>query len=64
MVAAPRCLFLNTHYPGFLATHYAERQGLDRGAQRGERVLQLMGDVGGEALDRLDAVVERVRHVA
>ena len=26
--------------------------------------LQLMRDVGGEALDRLDAAVERVGHVA
>ena len=41
-----------------------ERQGLDGAAQRGQRVLQLVRDVGGEALDRLDAVVERVGHVA
>ena len=41
-----------------------ERQRLDRRAQRGERVLQLVRDVGGEALDRLDAAVERVGHVA
>ena len=39
-------------------------QGLDRGAQRGQRVLELVRDVGGEALDRLDAVVERVGHRA
>ena len=38
------------------------RQRLDRAAQRGQRVLELMRDVGGEALDRLDAVVERVGH--
>ena len=37
-----------------------ERQGLDRAAQRGQRILQLVRDVGGEALDRLDAVVERL----
>ncbi len=41
-----------------------QRQGFDRGAQRRQRVLQFMGDVGGEHLDRLDAVIERVRHVA
>ncbi len=41
-----------------------ERQGLDRAAQRGQRILQLVGDVGREALDRLDAVVERAGHVA
>ena len=41
-----------------------ERQGLDGAAQRGQRVLQLVRDVGGEALDRLDPVVERLRHVA
>jgi hypothetical protein len=40
------------------------RQGLHRAAQRGQRVLQLVGDVGGEALDRVDAVVERLGHVA
>src|SRR5579871_5328578 len=32
--------------------------------QRGERVLQLMGNIGGEHLDRLDTVVERAGHVA
>ncbi len=42
----------------------ASGQRLDRRAQRGQRVLQLMGDIGGEHLDRLDAAVERVGHVA
>ena len=41
-----------------------QRQRLDRRAQRGQRVLQFVGDVGGEHLDRLDAAVERVGHVA
>ena len=41
-----------------------QRQRLDRGAQRRQRVLQFMRDVGGEHLDRLDAVVERIGHVA
>ena len=42
------------------------RQGqrFDCRAQRRQRVLQFMGDVGGEHLDRLDAVIERVGHVA
>ena len=41
-----------------------QRQRFDRGAQRRQRVLQFMGDIGGEHLDRLDAVIERVRHIA
>ena len=41
-----------------------QRQRLHRRAQRGQRVLQFMGDVGGEHLDRLDATVERIGHVA
>ena len=41
-----------------------QRQRFDRRAQRGQRVLQFMGDVGGEHLDRLDAVIERAGHVA
>ena len=41
-----------------------ERQRLHRAAQRGQRVLQLVRHVGREALDRLDAVVERAGHVA
>ncbi len=41
-----------------------QRQRFDRGAQRRQRILQFMRDVGGEALDRFDAVVERVGHVA
>ena len=41
-----------------------ERQRLDGAAQRGQRVLQLVADIGGEALDRLDAGIERVGHVA
>ncbi len=41
-----------------------KRQGFDRRAQRGQRILQFVGDVGGEHLDRLDPVIERARHVA
>ncbi len=41
-----------------------ERQRFDRGAQRSERVFQFVRDVGGETLDRLDAAVERVGHLA
>src|SRR2546430_6116394 len=43
---------------------FGERQGLDRRTQRGEGILELVRHVGGKAFDRLDAVVERVRHVA
>ena len=39
-------------------------QGFDRAAQRGQRILELVADIGGEGLDRVDAVVERRRHVA
>ncbi len=38
------------------------RQGLERAAQRGQRILQLMGDVGGEALDRVETAVQRHGH--
>ena len=41
-----------------------ERQGLGRAAQGGERVLQLVRHVGGEAFDGVDPLVERVGHVA
>ena len=41
-----------------------QRHGLDRRAQRGERILQFMRHVRREALDRLDAAVERVGHLA
>ena len=41
-----------------------QRQRFHRRPQRGQRVLQFMGDVGGEHLDRLDAVIERIGHVA
>ena len=47
---------------GFLGL--GKRQGFDGAAQRSQRVLQFVGDVGGEALDRVDAVVERAGHVA
>ena len=40
------------------------RQGFDGAAQRGQRILQFMRDIGGEALDRLDAAVERLGHLA
>ena len=50
--------------PGAAVLVARQRQRLHRRAQRGQRVLQFMGDVGGEHLDRLDAVIERVGHVA
>ena len=47
---------------GFLGL--GQRQRFHRAAQRRQRVLQLVGDVGSEALDRLDPVIERIGHVA
>ena len=40
------------------------RHGFDRAAQRRQRILDLMGDVGGEALDRVHALPQRLGHVA
>ena len=41
-----------------------ERQRFHRRTQRGQRVLELMRDVGCEALDRFDPVVKRAGHLA
>ena len=41
-----------------------DRQSLDGAAQRGQRIFQFVGDVGGETFDRVHAIVERFRHVA
>ena len=38
------------------------RQGFHGAAQRGQRVLELMADIGGEAFDGVDTVVKRRRH--
>ena len=43
---------------------FGKRQRLHRRAQRSKRVLELVRHVGGESLDRLDAGIERVGHVA
>ena len=40
------------------------RQGLERAAQRRQRIFQLVRDIGGEAFDRVETVVERLRHFA
>ena len=40
------------------------RHGFDGAAQAGQRVLDLVGDIGGEALDRVHALPQRRRHVA
>src|SRR5215471_17093045 len=42
---------------------FHQRQGLDSGAQRGERVLEFVRDVGSKALHRLDATVHGCRHL-
>ncbi len=52
------------HQPAARIVGLGERQGLDGAAQGGQRVLQLVADIGREALDRVDAPVERLRHVA
>jgi hypothetical protein len=39
-------------------------EAVDRGAKRCERVLQLVGDVGGERLGRVDPRAQRLGHVA
>ena len=36
---------------------------VDRGAQRGERVLELVGDVGGEGVGSVDPLPQRLGHV-
>ena len=43
---------------------FCDRKRFHGRAQRGQRVAQFVGHVGRETLDRLDAGVERVRHVA
>ena len=48
--------------PAFLGL--GDRQRLHRRAQRGERIFQFMGDIGGEAFDRFDPRIERAGHVA
>ena len=37
---------------------------VDRGAQRGEGVLELVGDVGGEGFGSVDPLAQRLAHVA
>ena len=37
---------------------------LDRAAQRGKRIFQLMRDIGGEMLDRIHAAPDRLGHLA
>ena len=40
------------------------RSRLDGAAQRGQRILDLMRDIGGEMLDRVHAPQQRAGHVA
>ena len=44
-----------------LGVHYA-RRGFDRTPERGQRVLDLVRHIGGEALDRIHAPPDRRRH--
>ena len=52
------------HQPVLLTFVLGQAEGFDGTPERGERVLDLVCDVGGEALDGVDAAVERVRHLA
>ena len=52
------------HQPAARLVGLGQRQGLDRAAQGGQRVLQLVADIGGEALDGVEPAVERLGHVA
>ena len=45
--------------PGFDA-----RQSLQGAAQGRQRIFELVGDIGRETLDRVHALVKRLRHVA
>ena len=38
-------------------------QRIERGAQRGDGVFQLMADIGGEGVGRVDALAQRMAHV-
>src|SRR5690606_39472067 len=59
-----RHTIFSRHWSSDVCSSDLERQRLHRGAQRGQRVLEFVSDVGGETLDRLDAAVKRVGHVA
>ena len=53
------------HQPGaLLGLEVGPRRHLDRGSKRGERILELVRHVGGEALDGVDALPQRVGHRA
>ena len=63
-VEAPHVVLDDGVEPLAILGALGQRQGFDGRAQRGQRVLELMRHVGGEALDGLDAVVERRRSSA
>ncbi len=50
------------HQPGARLVVLGARQHFHCALQRGQRILEFMRHVGGETLDRIDAVVERARH--
>ena len=60
---------MSSHHDGHqlfppLGVEVGPRRHLDRRAQRGQRVLELVRHVGGEALDGVDALPQRVGHRA
>ena len=52
------------HQPALLDGILDPHSGLDRAAQRAERVLDLVGDIGGETFDRAHPLPQRVGHLA
>ena len=50
------------HQPLLLLRVLYPRRGFDRAAQRGQRILDLVRHIGGEALDRVHAPPDRRRH--
>ncbi len=52
------------HQPVAVLRIFDARHCLHRAAQRGQRVLDFVSDVGGEMLDRVHPVPQRLRHVA
>ena len=54
----------NRHQLGPLPWVFDARRGLHRAAQRGKRVFNFMGDIGGEPFDGVDPVAQGFGHIA